>query len=683
LIPHAGIRFENLFVGHGSRTEPQKWGEALAGCGASCGRALFAAVILHGLASLDGIRCPIPNEGVDFGGSDARQEIIPGLPSGHGYLLHFEAVSPADEYAERRSIRESRVRRFEKIHIGLGNVRLLLAVITATLAWTSLRSHLLSAWWLAVPVVAFASIAYWHSRILRSRELAERSVEFYERGLARIEDRWAGTGETGDRFNDPHHVYAADLDLFGHASLFQLLSSARTRMGEERLAEWLLSPSTFDQISRRQAAIKELRDELDLREDLAVLGGDAHVGVHPDELVKWAESPEQMGRPWMAWLAPTLAALAVLGAVVWTVWDHSTLFVAVVVIEAVFTYGLRKLLDPVLHGTEHAFRDLDLLAGVLERVESHSFRGLELQALQHELVSGGVRAHQAIARLRMLVDLINSRHDFFVRLIDAPLMYSVQVAYAAERWRRTHGRQVRQWLDVVGEIEGLLSLAAYSFEHPGDPFPEFVRGAASLDGEKLGHPLLPAAVCVRNNLSISRQTRVLLVSGSNMSGKSTLLRAVGVNVVLAMAGAPVRASGLRLTPLEVGASIRINDSLKEGSSRFYAEITRLRQIVDFAGGSPPLLFLLDELLQGTNSKDRRIGAEGIVRALVDRGSIGMVSTHDLALTDIGGSLDRHLRNVHFQDELSNGRMSFDYTLRDGVVTKSNGLELMRSIGLDV
>lgn len=592
-------------------------------------------------------------------------------------------MSPAEEYAQRQSDRESRIARLERVHIRLGNIRLLLAVLTAVLAWTSLRSHLISPWWLAAPVAVFACIAYWHSRVLRSRELAERAVRFYERGLARIEDRWAGSGETGDRFSDPHHVYAADLDLFGNASLFQLLSAARTRMGEETLARWLLSPANVDEIRKRQAAIKGLREELDLREDLAVLGEDAHVGVHPGELVKWAESPERLGRSWMAWLAPILAGLAVLGAVVWAVSDSATLFVVVVVVEAVFTYALRRLLDPVLHGTENAFRDLDLLAGVLQRVESHAFHGPQLEELQHALVSSGVEAHRAIARLRTRVDLINSRRDLFVRLIDAPLMYSVQVAYAAERWRRTHGRAVRQWLTIVGEIEALLSLAAYSFEHPNDPFPEFIRGAATFDGDRLGHPLLAATACVRNHISISGATRVLLVSGSNMSGKSTLLRAVGVNVILAMAGAPVRAAGLRLTPLQVGASIRINDSLQEGSSRFYAEITRLRQIVDLAGGNVPLLFLLDELLQGTNSKDRRIGSEGIVRALVDRRSIGLVSTHDLALTDIAGPLNGHLRNVHFQDQLANGRITFDYALRDGVVTKSNGLELMRSIGLDV
>jgi hypothetical protein len=599
------------------------------------------------------------------------------------YLLHFEPVLPSEEYAERKNARELRVARLEKVHIQLGNARLFLALLAAGLAWASLRSHLVSPRWLAGPVIAFAAIAFWHSRILRARELAERVVAFYERGLARIEDRWAGSGETGERFNDPHHVYAADLDLFGNAGLFQLLSSARTRMGEGTLAQWLLSPSTPDSLRERHAAIKELRTELDLREDLAVAGQDAGVGVHPDALQKWAESPNQMTFLWLAWSSPLLAAVAILSAIMWAVWNVVTPLVAVVVVEALLTYWVRKLLDAVLHGTESAFHNLDLLSGVLKRIEAHTFRETCLQARQRIILSSGVTASQAIARLRTLVDLINSRHNIFVRIIDAPLMYSVQVAFAAERWRRAHGSAVERWVATVGEMEALLSLAAYSYEHPDDPFPEFVDGAAAFEGEELGHPLVPAAVCVRNSIQISGRTRVLLVSGSNMSGKSTLLRAVGINAVLAMAGAPVRAKGLCLTPLRVGASIRINDSLQEGNSRFYAEITRLRQLFDLSGGSPSLLFLLDELLQGTNSNDRRIGGEGIVRALLSRGSIGLVSTHDLALTNIGETLDGQLQNVHFQDELANGKMTFDYTLREGVVTKSNGLELMRSIGLDV
>jgi hypothetical protein len=597
-------------------------------------------------------------------------------------------VLPSEEYVQRRSSRESRVARFEKIHIRLGNIRLVLAILTVIMAWAALRSHALSPWWLAAPVAAFIGIASYHTQILRARELAQRAVSYYEKSLARVEDRWAGSGETGERFDDPHHVYASDLDLFGNASLFQLLSTARTRMGEDTLAQWLLSPSSVDKIRERHAAVDELRGQIDLREDLAVLGEDVGVGVHPDALSKWAESPNQMKPLWLQWLAPMLAALAALAAAVWARWGIATPLLVILVAEAILTYKLKAPLEQVLHGTELAFRDLDLLSEVLARVEAHTFQAPRLQELQHELLSSGVPASQAITRLRTLVDRINSRHNIFVRIVDVPLMYSVQVAFAAERWRQRHGSSVHLWVNAVGQMEALLSLATYRFEHPADTFPELVEGAASFDGEEIGHPLVPAALCVRNDVMISGETRVLLISGSNMSGKSTLIRAIGMNVVLAMTGAPVRARRLQLTPLQVGASIRVNDSLREGSSRFYAEITRLRQILDltggdFAGGRPSLLFLLDEMLQGTNSKDRRIGAEGIVRALVKRGAIGLVSTHDLALTDIGESVEGHLRNVHFQDELANGKMTFDYKLRDGVVTKSNGLELMRSIGLEV
>jgi len=606
-------------------------------------------------------------------------------------------VLPSEEYVERRKARQARVTHYEKIHIRLGNVRLVLFALAVIMAWASLRAHALSAWWLTLPVAAFAGTAVYHSRVLRARELAERAVAFYERGLARVEDRWSGSGDQGDRFENPNHVYAADLDLFGAGSLFQLLSIARTRMGEDTLAEWLLAPARLEKIRERHAAVEELRDQLDLREDLAVLGEDVGVGVRPEALAKWAESPNRMKPLWIRPLAPVLAVLAVAGVVIWARWGVATPLLVIVVIEAVITYSLKKALEEILHGTEHAFRDLDLLSGVLGRVEAHKFQAPPLQALQRELLSGGVRVplagssltgSAAIARLRTLVDLINSRDNIAVRIIDAPLMYSVQVAFAAERWRQAHGSALRRWIDVVGQIEALLSLATYSYEHPADTIPEFAEGAAFFEAEGLGHPLVPAAACVRNHVNICGETRVLLVSGSNMSGKSTLLRAVGMNVVLAMAGAPVRAKRLRLTPLQVGASIRVNDSLQEGSSRFYAEITRLRQIVDLASGDlasgdAPLLFLLDELLQGTNSKDRRIGAEGIVRALVTRGAIGLVSTHDLALTDIGEAIEGRLHNVHFQDELADGKMTFDYQLRDGVVTKSNGLELMRSIGLEV
>jgi len=590
-------------------------------------------------------------------------------------------VTPIQEYQQRLQERESRAARHERIHIRLGNIRLLLFVTAVVIAWEAFRAHALSGWWLALPLVAFVGVAANHAQVLRARDLALRAAAFYRQALARIEDRWAGAGQTGERFADPHHVYAADLDLFGRGSLFELLSTARTRMGEETLAQWLLAPSPVDQIMERHAAVSELRESLDFREDLAVLGEDAGVGVHPDALARWAEAPNRMNYPWLPWLAMLLAVLAVASLVLWGLRGIAAPLVTVLLVEAILRYWLRKPIEQVMHGAESAFHDLELLAGVLARVEAESFQSPRLQALQKELRSS--RGSAAIARLSSIVDLIDSRGNLFVAVIDVPLMYSVQVALAAERWRQAHGSAVRVWLRALGEIEALLALAAYSYEHPADPFPEFPRSGTCFEAEAIGHPLLPVAVCVRNDVGLCNEVRGLLVSGSNMSGKSTLLRAVGINAVLAMAGAPVRAGRLRLTPLRVGASIRINDSLQEGSSRFYAEITRLRKLFDLAGGDPPLLFLLDELLQGTNSNDRRIGAEGLVRALLSRGAIGLVSTHDLALTEIEAPPDGHLQNVHFQDAFAGGKMVFDYKLRPGVVTKSNGLELMRSIGLDV
>jgi DNA mismatch repair ATPase MutS len=280
------------------------------------------------------------------------------------------------------------------------------------------------------------------------------------------------------------------------------------------------------------------------------------------------------------------------------------------------------------------------------------------------------------------MELLDSRENWLMRIVGPPLLYATQIAFALEAWRASSGPHVRRWIEAAGEFEALSALAGYAYEHPQDPFPEISTAEACYDAEGLGHPLLPAARCIRNDLRLGGDLGVLVVSGSNMSGKSTLLRSVGVSAVMAMAGAPVRASRLRISPLSVGASIRSTDSLQDGTSRFYAEITRLRKLVGLAAAGP-LLFLIDELLNGTNSHDRQIGAEAVVRGLVNRGAIGLVTTHDLALTQIAITLEPHAANVHFEDHLEAGKITFDYIMRPGVVTKSNALELMRSVGLDI
>lgn len=591
-------------------------------------------------------------------------------------------MQPQEEYRQRLAHREQRVLGFEQLHGRIGLVRLLLAAATLAAGWAFFRLHY--PWWvLAAPIAAFLGAVAYHNSVLRRLSRARRAVRFYQNGLARIEDRWPGTGSGGERFDSPHHVYASDLDLFGKGSLFELLCTARTRMGEETLAAWLLSPSSLHTIHERHLATADLRTRLALREDMAVLGEHASAGVQPAALLEWAESPNGLVQQWIPWVATVLPLTALATVITWAVVGLATPFVVVLGIEVAVSYALRPRSVAVIRGTENAFQDLRLLSSLLFRVEQEEFAAAPLKSLVQRLSSHTAPASKTIGWLSTVVGFVEARRNPILAVLEVPLMYSLHTALAAERWRAKHGAVVRAWVDALGELEALSSIAAYSYEHPDDPLPQLVDGPASFDGSALGHPLIPAARCVRNDVALTGRTRVLLISGSNMSGKSTLLRTVGINTVMAMMGAPVRARRLSLTPLQVGASIRVNDSLHEGSSRFYAEITRLRQLHDLAEGPFPLLFLLDELLQGTNSKDRRIGAEGVIRAFVERHAIGLISTHDLALTDI--DLARHggLRNAHFQDDFEGGRMKFDFTLRDGPVTKSNGVELMRSIGLEV
>jgi DNA mismatch repair ATPase MutS len=332
---------------------------------------------------------------------------------------------------------------------------------------------------------------------------------------------------------------------------------------------------------------------------------------------------------------------------------------------------------------DRAAHQLGLIAEVLGRLEQEQFRTPLLARLRAKLDVEGEPSSKRLRRLRRLAERLDSRENLFVRMLEIFILWTPRHAAEVEEWRRRSGPAVRQWLEAVGEIEALNSLASHAYEHPEDTFAEFVNEGPCLEAQGIAHPLIPEDRAVRNDACLGGKLRVLVVSGSNMSGKSTMLRTLGTNVVLAQAGAPVRARRLRLSPLAVGASIRVNDSLQGGISRFYAEILRLRQILDLASGTTPALFLIDEFLHGTNSHDRRIGAQALVRGLVDRGAIGLITTHDLALAEIADSLGERAANVHFEDQVEDGQIHFDYIMRPGVVRKSNAIELMRSVGLEI
>lgn len=594
---------------------------------------------------------------------------------------------PHAEYSQRLEARLQTVAAKDALHKRIGNVKLAIVIATCVLLWLSLKDEVISIDWLLLPIVIYAGLAVAHELALRALAHARTAVAFYQRGLARLEDRWTGTGASGERFRDPKHVYEDDLDVFGTGCLFELLSTARLPMGEERLAQWLTAASAVPAIHERQKVIVELRDKLDLREDLALLGEDLKVRLDPRSLEDWAEAqPLLPAGPWRI-----VAALFAICAAAATLFLLATLrlwpLAIILALEVVVLLWLRGRAEQVVSGLACNAEGLGLFADILQRLEREAFTSLRLQAFAAELKSGRQSASQSVQQLANIVYWIDAREDLLGRLLELPVLYAVQCAFAAEAWRRKFGSKLRAWVNIAAEMEALLSLASYSYEHPEDPFPTFAEElpntTAVFLGEELGHPLIPAAECVRNTVRLDAQTRVLLVSGSNMSGKSTFLRVTGINAVLALAGAPICGKSLHMTPIRLGTSIRRVDSLQEHRSSFYTEILRIRDVFELTEDASSVLFLFDELLEGTNSNDRRIGAEGLLRALLERGAMGIVTTHDLALADIAEVWPNAVRNVHFQDYVENGKMRFDHKLRDGVVAKSNALELMRLIGLKV
>ena len=593
------------------------------------------------------------------------------------------ACDPHIEYSERLRQRRAVSARLDRRHAALGYAKVGVFVLAVLTGWIAFTQRWYSAWWLAAPAMVLGGLALEHERVIRARKAAARACAFFEKGLERLEDRWAGAGVSGERFVDPAHPYAEDLDLFGKGSLFELLCTTRLRTGEDTLARFLLEPAEPKVLRARHEAVRELSPRLDLREDMALLGEDLRSRINPRALAAWAEQPLTLDAPAARTCAAVLALAALTTLAVWAVFGVVEFFLAVAVLEAVFFLRFRSRVAGVVEVVGEPAYGIALLAEVLGRTEREPFSSARLLELRHALSTDGAPPSHAIARLNRLMDLLHSRDNVFLRVIGPPLLWTTQVAFAIEAWRKKYGPSVRRWLEAVGEIEALSAFANYAFEHPADPFPEFVEGGACFEGEALGHPLVAESRSVRNDVRLSSELRVLVVSGSNMSGKSTLLRVVGANAVLAQAGAPVRARSLRLAPLALGASIRTLDSLQGGTSRFYTEIKRLRQLVDLTKGPRPVLFLLDELLHGTNSHDRRIGAEAVIRTLVERRAIGLLTTHDLALAEIVEVLAPRAANVHFEDHIEGGRITFDYLLRPGLVRKSNALELMRSVGLDV
>lgn len=542
-------------------------------------------------------------------------------------------------------------------------------------------------------LVAFAVLVVVHRRLGRRRLRASILHDLNDEAEKRVRRAWDALPLRHAFKAAPDHPFAGDLDPFGRASVYHLLETVETPMGKTTLRTWLLRAAPPAEIGERQRAVAELAPLLDWRQELASSGRLAgEERPDPAAFLRWAE-----GEPWLAdrrrlvWAARASVGLLVVtgglnlvGVLGFPIW--AGFLVVNLALSRVWGRGASEPIGTA--ASQH--NALVSYAGLLAHLDVLQTEAPLLKRLRERLESDHRPAHEQIRRLHRLTAWAVPPGSIASLPLQALACWDIHVLDALERWQTTSGKRVRGWLETIGVVESLSALAGLAHDEPDWAFPEADEEAMRFEARALGHPLLADDVRVANDVEVGPPGTFLLVTGSNMSGKSTLLRAIGVNIVLVGAGGPVCASSLRLPPVSLWTSARVQDSLERGVSFFMAELLRLKQIVDAArdaeSGGRRLLYLLDEILQGTNTAERQIAARRIIRALVDRGAIGAVSTHDLTLAE-GPELSGVARLVHFRDtvaETAEGpTMGFDYTLRPGLATSTNALRLMELVGLDL
>ncbi len=567
------------------------------------------------------------------------------------------------------------------------------AAAVAALIWWPGLPRVTSAAVALVAAFTFVALVVAHSRVDARKLWSQTRCRQNREQAARVRRDWGSVprADLGQPLSD--HPFAVDLDIVGRASLADLLGSPATPSGRSLLSTWLLAPATTEAVRRRQEGVAELAPEIEWRQQVHALGSLAALdAVRMERFIAWGEQPPWLlDRPWLIWISRILppATLALVG-LHWSGVTESDYGWLAIILNLVVWFAVGRRLRDTFDGIEAQQSAREHLEPLFRTVREHPFRSATLKSLASTLGSGHEAADMAFQRLGHVMGFVELRHSSLLHApVNAITLWDLHMLYALEKWRLFVGRELRRWFDVVGEFEALSALAGLSYDNPDWVFPELATTTSPvLEARGLAHPLLPRGVRVANDLRVGPPGRFLFVTGSNMSGKSTLLRALGVNVVLAEAGGPVCASFLRLPRVELRTMMRVQDSLELGTSYFMASLNRLRHVMAPAAsdcaGQPVLLYLLDEILQGTNTAERQIAVRTILRHLLARPAIGALTSHDLSLADVE-DIRAAADSVHFTEAVDGAadtaRLSFDYLLRPGVATSRNALKLMRLIGL--
>jgi ABC-type multidrug transport system fused ATPase/permease subunit len=626
------------------------------------------------------------------------------LPQGIRDSTMTQLESIREEYRRKEEECEREIARRGRQDVWFGRLRVATFLPAMGLIYYGISHGRAGDGWIvagALFVVAFIVVVRIHEQTMRRAAELRQRLQINETQLARIDRRWDRVPAYNIDVPTQFEHIADDLDLFSHASLYQLISQAHTPFGRETLRDWLLVPASPAEIADRQQAVAFLAPATDAREEIALRGRMLSVSDQDTlAFVAWAEAPPVLAaRSWLKWLTrlSSISLVLILIAAIAGLMNVTGAFLAIaaivfmhIILIAVYAGRIYDVLDRIA-SRSHDIRQYGPLFETIAALPPE----VPLFAKLHARMGGTPREPlDVLASLTRLVRFANLRRDGLSGIpyyLSQPFVLTdFHVVAALENWKQRHGSAVRRWLEAVGRLEAISSLGTLAHDNPQWTMPTVEpRPEKTIVARQLGHPLIADKVCVHNDVEIGPPGTFVLVTGSNMSGKSTLLRAVGVNLILAQAGAPVCAAQLRMPPVELATSMRTRDSLAAGVSFFLAELYRLKQIVDQSSNSRQrsqlLVYLLDEILQGTNSVERHIAVSRIIGHLIAHGSMGMVTTHDLELAH-GRELAANCQAVHFRESITSAdgdeRMTFDYVLRSGLAPTTNALKLLKLFGLD-
>ena len=533
-------------------------------------------------------------------------------------------------------------------------------------------------------LVIFLALVYKHSKVEQDLHTVRAMLEIQRRYLSRINGTWVSFDDGGLEFVDANHPYTYDLDIFGPKSLFQWISLAKTVLGRYHLKTLLANPSkNLDSIKMRQNAVRELASKLEFCQNLECHGLLINEASRDTGgLISYAEESGSLPKAiHIIRFFPLVTILALVMSI--SAWGLPLEVPIVLLALQLLLYfaGYQKISSDLsrvysFQKSLAAFRNMFLL------IESEQFKDDYLSTLKSELYNQAEPASICMKRLERISDAINFRYNLiFYFIFNLFLFWDFHCAVYLERWKIQNAKKIRTWFETIGAFEALTSLSVISHIHPEWGFPELQAHSMKIHAQDFGHPLIQSEKCVRNDIDIDKYS--CIITGSNMSGKSTFLRAIGMNLVLAYAGAAVCARKFRCSIMDVYTSMVIRDDLINGISTFYAELTRINMILKQADKGQSMLYLIDEVFRGTNSLDRIAGAQVVLRELSKKNVIGLISTHDFELCGLEKDPELNFRNYHFEEQYVQGRIEFDYKLRSGRCTTSNARYLMNMVGIHV